>query len=52
MLRLQITANLEVLEQQIAEILLSGIPTALPRLGDTGPETDWIDFLAHVTRLL
>jgi hypothetical protein len=51
MLCLQIPTDLEILEQQLAEILLGGIPSALPWLGDTGPESDGIDFLAHLNRL-
>ena len=49
-LGLQVSTDLEILKQQLTEILLGGIPSALPRLGDTGPESDGIDFLAHVNR--
>jgi hypothetical protein len=36
-----------VLKQQARKFLLGGKPTAFPAEGNTGAETNWINFLAH-----
>src|SRR5207253_9031769 len=40
-------ADLEVLDEQLAELVLRGVPPAPPVLVDADPEPGRVDFLAH-----
>src|SRR5256885_436625 len=40
-------ADLHVLMQQLAVLVLAGEPTGIPRAVDAETQSDWIDFLAH-----
>src|SRR5690606_37341721 len=43
----QISADLEILMEQLAVFGVVGEPTAVPGAVDAQTETDWIDFLTH-----
>ena len=43
-----VLADLVIFDQQVRELLLRGVPAALPAEHDAGAETDWIDFLTHM----
>ena len=46
---LQILTDLEVLHQQIAHLLVLGVPAGIPVLDDADPEAMRIYFLSHIT---
>src|SRR6185312_8054605 len=43
----QLGANLDVLEQKRAVLVLARIPARIPGAVDADPKPDWIDFLTH-----
>ena len=46
---LQVHADLVVLDQQVADLLIAGIPAGIPVLDDAHAHTMGIDFLTHLT---
>ena len=46
---LQVDADLVVLDQQVADLLVTGIPAGIPVLDDAHTHTMGIDFLTHLT---
>src|SRR5882724_8850528 len=46
-LLVQDLADLHVLMQQLAVLVLAGEPTGIPRTVDAETQSDWIDFLTH-----
>jgi hypothetical protein len=46
-LLVQDLADLDVLMQQLAVLVLAGEPTGIPRAVDAETQSDWIDLLTH-----